>query len=561
VVRKLRIALVDDAGEPRYIETIPRRGYRFIGQVEAHATSAGTAPEASASEPATPAIAMPEPEPVAPASVAAPRTPRRWMLIGLLSATALVALFLGARSLWHGDARVVESVAVLPFKPLSAEAANPAFELGMADTLITQLSRIPGLRVIPLTAARAFDAPDRDPLAAGRALGVEAVLEGSLQVDRQRLRVSARLLRVSDGRALWSDDFDEPMENLFDLQDTVARQVVTALSLRLSPEQSQRVTRPPTQSMAAYQHYVSGLYLWQRRMPSAAEQFEAALQEDPQYAEAWSGLAGALAAQGVYGYAPPKSVFPRAKQAALQAMALDPGLASAHAALAHTLVQYERRYWEGEQEYLRALSLDPADANTWMRLALVRGMLGRLDEAQDDMARARDLEPMNLAYATNLGLILYLKRDFATASRELRRVLELEPSFDSARALLGRVLLAQGDVDGAIREFRQQQRPVPGGDGDLGRAYASAGQREQALSEIERLRRRSAEGFGVAYDIAGIHAALGEMPQGCEALQRALSDDSQLIGFIGSDPAMDLLRNEACLAEVQRQLLGSMPRS
>ncbi len=561
VVRKLRIALVDDAGEPRYIETIPRRGNRYIGQVEAHATSAGTAPEASASEPATPAIAMPEPEPVAPASVAAPRTPRRWMLIGLLSATALVALFLGARSLWHGDARVVESVAVLPFKPLSAEAANPAFELGMADTLITQLSRIPGLRVIPLTAARAFDAPDRDPLAAGRALGVEAVLEGSLQVDRQRLRVSARLLRVSDGRALWSDDFDEPMENLFDLQDTVARQVVTALSLRLSPEQSQRVTRPPTQSMAAYQHYVSGLYLWQRRMPSAAEQFEAALQEDPQYAEAWSGLAGALAAQGVYGYAPPKSVFPRAKQAALQAMALDPGLASAHAALAHTLVQYERRYWEGEQEYLRALSLDPADANTWMRLALVRGMLGRLDEAQDDMARARDLEPMNLAYATNLGLILYLKRDFATASRELRRVLELEPSFDSARALLGRVLLAQGDVDGAIREFRQQQRPVPGGDGDLGRAYASAGQREQALSEIERLRRRSAEGFGVAYDIAGIHAALGEMPQGCEALQRALSDDSQLIGFIGSDPAMDLLRNEACLAEVQRQLLGSMPRS
>jgi TolB-like protein/DNA-binding winged helix-turn-helix (wHTH) protein/tetratricopeptide (TPR) repeat protein len=561
VVRKLRIALVDDAGEPRYIETIPRRGYRFIGRVEAHATTAGTAPEASASEPATPAVAMPEPQPVAPASVIAPRTRRRWMLVGLLSATALVTSFLGARALWHGGARVVESVAVLPFKPLSAEAADPAFELGMADTLITQLSRIPGLRVIPLTAARAFDAPDRDPLAAGRALGVEAVLEGSLQVDRQRLRVSARLLRVSDGRALWSDDFDEPMENLFDLQDTVARQVVTALSLRLSPEQSQRVTRPPTQSMAAYQHYVNGLYLWQRRMPSAAEQFEAALQEDPQYAEAWSGLAGALAAQGVYGYAPPKAVFPRAKQAALQAMALDPGLASAHAALAHTLVQYERRYWEGEQEYLRALSLDPADANTWMRLALVRGMLGRLDEAQDDMARARDLEPMNLAYATNLGLILYLKRDFAAASRELRRVLELEPSFDSARALLGRALLAQGDVDGAIREFRQQQRPVPGGDGDLGRAYARAGQREQALSEIERLQRRSAEGFGVAYDIAGIRAALGEVPQGCEALQRALSDDSQLIGFIGSDPAMDPLRNEACLAEVQRQLLGSMPRS
>ena len=550
VVRKLRVALGDDAGEPRYIETIPRRGYRFIGRVEA-----------SESEPAPPAIAMPEPEPVSPAPVTAPRPPRRWMLVGLLAATALVALFLGARALWRGEARVVESVAVLPFKPLSAEAANPALELGMADTLITQLSRIPGLRVSPLTAARSFDAPDRDPLAAGRALGVEAVLEGSLQVDRQRLRVSARLLRVSDGRALWSDDFDEPMENLFALQDTVARQVVAALSLRLSPEQSQRVTRPATRSMAAYQHYVSGLYLWQRRMPSAAEQFEAALQEDPQYAEAWSGLAGALAAQGVYGYAPPQSVFPRAKQAALQAMALQPELASAHAALAHVLVQYERRYWEGEQEYLRALRLDPADANTWMRLALVRAMLGRLEEAQRDMARARDLEPMNLAYATNLGLILYLRRDFAAASRELQRVLELEPSFDSARALLGRVSLAQGDADGAIREFRQQQRPVPGGDGDLGRAHARAGDREQALSEIERLQQRGAEGFGVAYDIAGIHAALGEVPQACEALQRALGDFSQLIGFIGSDPAMDPLRDQPCLATVQRQLLGSAPTS
>jgi serine/threonine-protein kinase len=369
------------------------------------------------------------------------------------------------------------------------------------------------------------------------------------------------LLRVADGRALWSDDFDEPMVNLFELQDIVARKVVSALALRLSAEQAQRVTRPATRSMEAYQHYVSGLYLWQRRLPSAAAQFEAALQEDPQYAEAWSGLAGALAAQGVYGYAPPQSVFPRAKQAALQALALQPELASAHAALAHTLVQFERRYWEGEQEYLRALSLDPSDATTWMRLALVRGMLGRLDEAQGDMTRARDLEPMNLSYASNLGLLLYLERDYVAATRELQRVLELEPSFDPARALLGRVLLAQGDAEGAIREFRQLQRPVPSGDGSLGQAYAAAGRREEARAELERLQRRAAEGFGVAYDIAGIHAALGELPQACAALQRAMGDHSQFIGFIGSDPAMDPLRGEPCLAAVQRQLLGSVPRS
>jgi len=477
----------------------------------------------------------------------------------MVALLALVALALGTWSLRPQQTRAAESIAVLPFKPLLPEAANPALELGMADTLITQLSRIPGLRVTPLTAARSFDEPGRDPLAAGRALGVDAVLEGSLQVDQQRLRVSARLLRVADGHALWSDDFDEPMASLFELQDAVARKVVMALALQLSADQAQRVTRPATRSMAAYQHYVNGLYLWQRRAPEAAAQFEAALREDPQYAQAWSGLAGALAAQAVYGYAPPQAVFPRAKQAALQAIALDPALAQARGALAHVLVQYERRYWEGEQEYLRVVSLEPADANTWMRLALVRAMLGRLDEALADMTHARDLEPMNLAYATNVGLILYLKRDYTAAARELNRVLELDPTADSARALLARALLAQGDADGAIREFQRQQRPVPGGDGDLGRAYAHAGRAEDAQAEIERLQRRANEGYGVAYDIAGIHAALGDVASACESLQRAVDDHSQLLGFLASDPAMDPLREAPCLRKVQQRLLGPAP--
>jgi tetratricopeptide (TPR) repeat protein len=167
---------------------------------------------------------------------------------------------------------------------------------------------------------------------------------------------------------------------------------------------------------------------------------------------------------------------------------------------------------------------------------------------------------MNLGYATNLGLVLYLKRDYAAAAQELGRVLQLDPVADSARALLGRVRLAQGDAAGAIREFRRQQRPVPGGDGDLGRAYAAAGQGAEAHAEIERLRQRGSEGFGVAYDIAGIHAALGEMPAACEALQHAVDDHSQLLGLLGSDPAMDPLRDQPCLRAVQQLLLGAPPR-
>jgi Flp pilus assembly protein TadD len=191
-----------------------------------------------------------------------------------------------------------------------------------------------------------------------------------------------------------------------------------------------------------------------------------------------------------------------------------------------------------------------------MRLGLVRAMLGRMDEAQADMTRARDLEPMNLAYATNLGLVLYLQRDYAAAARELGRVLELDPSFDSARALLGRLWLVQGDADGAIREFTRQQRPVPGGDGDLGRAYARAGRVGEARAEIERLQARAQEGYGMAYDVAGIYTALGEQQEACAALRRAVDDHSQLLGLLGSDPAMDTLRAEPCLREVQAQLMG-----
>lgn len=344
------------------------------------------------------------------------------------------------------------------------------------------------------------------------------------------------------------------MTSLFQLQDAVARKAVTALAVKLSSEQAQRLARPATRSMTAYQHYVSGLYLWQRRLPEATQQFETALREDPAYAQAWAGLAGALAAQGVYGYAPPNDVFPRARQAALQAIALDPGLARARGALAHVLVQYDRRYQEGEREYLAALRLDPADATTWMRLALVRAMQGRLDDALADMTHARDLEPLTLSFATNVGLILYLKRDYARASEELERVLQLDPGFDSARALLGRVLLAQGDADAAIREFSAQRVPVPGGDGDLGRAFAMAGRIEQAHAEIERLNRRASDGYGVAYDLAAIHAALGESVLACAALRRAVDDHSQLVGFLASDPAIDPLRGLDCLDAVQKQL-------
>jgi TolB-like protein/DNA-binding winged helix-turn-helix (wHTH) protein/Flp pilus assembly protein TadD len=555
VVRKLRAALGEDANSPRYIETIPRKGYRFIGTLEPIAEPAAVQPFAPArvAEPSPPEPRDTPPAAAAPTHMERPASNRRvlWWIVALALAVALVLA--GIRFV-RQDAPVASSLAVLPFKPLLPDATNPALELGMTDTLITQLSMIPGLRVSPLTAVRPYEAEDRDPLEAGRSLKVDAVLEGSLQADQQRLRVSARLLRVSDGQALWAGEFNEPMAGIFELQDAFARKVVAALAVRLSPEQSERLAHPATTSTAAYQHYASGLYLWQQRRPEAAEEFEAALRDDPQYALAWSGLAGALASQAVYGYSPPEAVFPRAKQSALKSVELDPQLAEAHTALGHVLVQYERRYQEGEQQYLAALRLAPDNATSWFRIGIARASLGRLDEGIDDLRRASNLEPLTLNHAANLAMLLYLKRDYAAAEAEINRVLALDPEFDQALAVRGRVLLAQGKADAAIEQFKRQKRPVPGGDGDLGRAYARAGRIEDARAEIARLGERAARGYGVGYDLAGIYAAMGDTNEACDALRRALTDHSQLVGFLPYDPAMDPLRSQRCSEEVVQRL-------
>lgn len=525
-VRKLRVALGDEADTPRYIETLPRKGYRFIGKIDAP----------------TPAARLPR------SKVAL------WIAIGLLLVGAGIAIAPSLRDAGKTNSEPIASLAVLPFRPLLPEARNPALEFGMADTLITQLSKLPGVSVSPLSAVRHFDATDQDPLAAGRALHVSAVLDGSIQTDRQRVRVSARLLRVADGSALWSSQFDEPVSDIFSVQDAISKEVMRALAVTLSPGAQQRMLHQSTTNADAYQAYVSGLYKWQRRMPQAEVDFEAAIRADPDYALAWCGLSSALTAQGVFGFAPPDRIFPRAKEAALKARSLDPDLANADVTLGHVLVQYERRYVDGEKLYLTAIRKQPNDAPTWQRLAFVHAYLGRKEEALGDMRHAQELEPTTLAISVNVGLMLYLNRSYDQAIAQIRRVLELDPNYGYAHSLMGRVLIETGDLEGALRQIQSGSTQVPGGDGDLGRAYARAGSVAEADAELKRLKLRAADGFGVAYDMATIYAALGQSAQACKALEQALGDHSQMIGFLQLDPAMDRLRDAPCYSAVERQV-------
>ena len=568
-MRKLRLALGEEADTPRYIETVPRKGYRFIAALEP------SAPAPAGENGAPPADSIPVAPKPAGLGSGAPSPPdsgglarRRWTRMGGVGLVVLLigaGVFLLTRTSNEPVARTPAAtslspapgtLAILPFRPLLPGERNPALEMGMANTLISQLSNLPDIRVSALSSVRAFAGPEQDARLAGQKLHVDTVLEGSIQSDAQRVRVTASLLRVGDGQTIWSRQFDAPMSGIFAVQDTIATQVVAALAVTLSDASRKRLLQQGTSSVEAYQFYVSGLYNWQRRLPQAVGEFEDALRADPKYALAWVGLADALSAEGVYGYVPPGIVFPRAKAAALRAIEIAPDLPEAQVTLGHILVQYEHRYAEGERQYLAARELKQDYATGWQRLSIVRAYRGQLQAALSDMRQAQKLEPTTLNFAANIGMMLYYLRDYPKAIEQSERVLALDPRQDQALTILGRVLVETGDYESALRHFAARLDSVPGGDGDMGRAYARAGRRQEALAELERLQRRAAKGFGVAYDIATIHVGLGETAQACAALERSLADRSQLIGMLSVDPAMDPLRKQPCYTKMAQQLYG-----
>ena len=388
-ISALRRALGDMRDASRFIITVPGRGYRFVGDVRvdteepAAPPAADSVPAIVAQEPVEPAVvpaheaaienvpAVPETTvdvvPEAPAATPLPEQPahsRRWLLAGLggLAVAAAVGGVLWSRRSVQ-TTRLPRSIAVLPFRPLVEQAPDQAMELGIAETLINRLSSLPDVTVTPLSSVRRYADSEQDPLAAGRDLDVAAVIEGHVQFQPDRVRLTARLLDVGTGAALWTGSFDEKPDDYFALQDSLARQLVDALSVDLSEEAQQRLTQHYTDNVEAWQLYLNGRYQFERRneegIRKAIEYYEAAERVDPRFALPAVGLADAWAAFGVFGVIPPGEAFPRARLAAERAISLDGQLAAAQASLGHVLVQQSRDWAGGERQYRHALKLNP----------------------------------------------------------------------------------------------------------------------------------------------------------------------------------------------------------
>ena len=314
----------------------------------------------------------------------------------------------------------------------------------------------------------------------------------------------------------------------------------------------------------AYELYLNGKFHRSRRdvngTPEAIANFQAALREDPYFAEAWAALAETYTGAGLTQHMPIDAAIEQARTAALRAIELDAKLASGHAALAAIKLHYDFDYAGAEEELLAARAADQSYSRTWHSYGLLRGYQGRTDEALEYLGRARELEPMTLLYSASFASLLYQTRRYQEAIEYVRPLLASQPRFDQVRGILIRALVETGDTKAALEQLPLRYSDVPMLS-DAGLVYARAGKREDALRQLERLERRRAEGYGMSYEIAIVHAALGQIDEACAALRRAPDDHSQTLGWLRSDPRMDPLRKQACYAEVTQRLFGQSAES
>jgi DNA-binding winged helix-turn-helix (wHTH) protein/TolB-like protein/Tfp pilus assembly protein PilF len=539
-ISALRRALKDETASQRLIATVAGRGYQFVVDVRLVGEGATAADVSRAASPVS-----------------------RKRHLPMIAAVVLAVAAGGAAVIAFRDAPESAprtsglTLAVLPFKPLTSGDRNESLEFGMAETLIAGLNT-GNLSVRPLSSVRRYAGVEQDVLAAGRALDVQAVLDGHIQRAGDQLRVSARLLDVSDGRQLWSESYDEPFTDIFSVQDAIAERVRAALTVELAGQPSPSFRRY-TEDAEAYQQYANGRFHLERvALPQALAHFEQAVARDPDFALAYVGMAEVRAMLGVFGAVAPHHTFPEARRAVEKALQIAPELGEAYASLAHIKVQYEHDWVGAARAYRRAIELNPnyARAQAWYGLYLALG--GRFDEGIAQLRTAQALEPSQPVYSALIGMVLIYQRRYDEAIEQLQSTLEMDPNFPTTNTYLAMAHLRRGEYDKAMEHMGRMKSPAPGSAAYRGQIFALSGRRAEALQELERLVAMSKERYVPAYDIATIYAALGNADKTFEWLARAFEERSQLIGWLLWDPVFDDIRSDPRYTPLARRLVPAV---
>jgi TolB-like protein/Tfp pilus assembly protein PilF len=483
-----------------------------------------------------------------PAEAAAPviaEPPRRreWkpavatvLVVAILAASVYLISKARTRSAGASSPQMA-SIAVLPFADLSPDRDQEYFCDGMTEEIIDALAKVNGFRVVARTSSFAFKGKQQDIREIGQKLNVATVLEGSVRKDGNRLRVTAQLNSVADGYHLWSETYERELKDVFTVQDEISRAIVGTLQLKLT--NAGRQPRPPSANVEAYDLYLQGRYHWSRWRSEGAERaieyFQQAIQKDPNYAAAYSGLADSYAWMGFFGALPPNDAMPKARQAALKALALDDTLAAAHTSLGYVKALHEFDWPGAEREFQRALQLNSGDSEAHFGYGITYlAPTGHLDEAVREMQIAHDLDPLSPITNTYLGLAYHLVGNRAQSAAQLRKALELDPGFIEARLELANLSLDDRDFETFNSELDRAKGFAPESRIDLMRAlsYALQGQKTEALQLTHKWEKPPDGAFVQSTSIASVYAALGDKAQMYTWLERAYADRDGRLAYM-----------------------------
>jgi len=402
----------------------------------------------------------------------------------------------------------------------------------------------------------------KDPLEAGRALGVRAVLTGRLTKHGDAVRIQAELVDAGTGFRIWGEGYDRKMSDLISVQDEIAREIGERLRFKLSGAERRRAAKAPTRDPEAYQAYLKGRFFWNKwtteGMKAAIGFYERAIEIDPGCALAWAGIADSYGVMGGIKAVPPEDAFPRAKSAALRALERDPRLADAHASLGYVHRLFDWDWPAAERAFREAVRLNPSHANGHRWYGQFLSGMGRHDEAIEEVMRALELDPLSIIIHTAVGDVYFYARRYAEAIVYYRKGLEMDPDFLAGHSDLARALEFSGHADEAIAEYETAIRLAGTSDVDpsigLANAYAVAGRREESLAVLDELQRWRAQRYVSPWGLASIYARLGEEGLALDWLERAYVEHDSTLVWLKVHPRFDPLRSQRRFASLLRQM-------
>jgi TolB-like protein/DNA-binding winged helix-turn-helix (wHTH) protein/Tfp pilus assembly protein PilF len=564
-VMRLREALNDSSENSRFIETLPRRGYRFIAPLEEMSAPAADTTSVESREEKSFQAALPQESlTLSPLSKVLPDTSagnvgrsRRPALA--LAAVLVLALagglgfrYLRRPSVVTAHPKQITSIVVLPLENLSADKDQAYFADGMTDELIANLAKIRSLRVISRTSAMGYKGTHKTLSEIARDLNVDAVVEGTVLRSGDRVRITAELVQVATDRHLWAETYESELGDILTLQSHVASAIVNEIRVKLTPEDQVRLATTRPVSTESYENYLKGRYYWNKRsqegLTKAINYFQVAIEKDPNYALAYAGLADCYSIIGsaIVGTVPAAEVAPKARAAALKSLELDNTLAEAQTSLATVRFNYDWDWKAAASGFKRAVELNPSYATAYQRNSLYLMSMGRISESITEMNRAHSLDPLSVSMNFSLGWRLYMAREFDQAIEQLRNTVDMDPNFILPHLVLGQAYEQKKAYDQAVAELRraadisQNSPPVLAA---LARTCAVSGRTPEAKKLLALLMEQSKKQYVSPFYVAIVYAGLGENEQALDWLEKAYKDRSNAIVFAKVDPQLDTLRS------------------